>query len=217
MSILSRNEILKLINKKELAFNPTLDELQLQTHSIDLRLGYTFMVPRRWKVTKNGREALVVNTSTTDDTKSYQPVELEEGQFFELLPGEFIITTTLERIKMPTSVMATLYPRSSLNRKGLSINLTGIVDAGYEGNLITPIENKNQQPVRIYPGERFCQLTFHEIAGDVKPGKSRWHKKDIVVGLLPEKDMKESELITTGNIRELKDDYKIKKTRSGKK
>lgn len=215
MAVFSKNEILKYMNDGSLAFSPELDELQLQPHSVDLRLGYTFMVPRTWKITSAGRETIKINTSASDDPKATHPVELEEGQFFEVLPKEFVIATTLENIKMPHNVMATLYPRSSLNRRGLSINLTGVVDAGYEGSLIIPMENKNQQPVRIYPGERFCQLTFHEIKGRMRVKKSRWHKADTIVGILPESDENESELIVSGKVRDLKRDYELPDRKDG--
>jgi dCTP deaminase len=148
-----------------------------------------------------------INMSTLDDPKATYAVELEEGQFFELLPGELVVAMVLEKIQMPDNLMATLYPRSSLNRRGLSINLTGIVDAGYVGNLIVPIENKNQQPVRIYPGERFCQLTFHLLEGDVTPKRSRWHNADLVMGIKPEDNGHEQDYIESGRIRELKEKF----------
>ncbi len=207
MGILSRTSLEQYLLDGKLSFDPVLDQFQLRPHSIDLRLGYTFMVPRAWTMTRNGREAIKINMSTLDDPQSTYPVELKEGQYFELLPNELVVATVLERITMPTNVMAILYPRSSLNRKGLSIDLTGIVDAGYEGNLIVPIENKNEQPVRIYPGERFCQLTFQELDREIDIEKSRWHKAKKIMGAKKEKNNVEKDLIEKGNISKLKEKY----------
>src|SRR5438105_15936371 len=87
----------------------------------------------------------------------FDVVELEKGQFFDLLPNEHILVSSLESIAIPDDLMAIMYPRSSINRKGISVDQTGIVDSGYEGQLVIPIRNNTQsQTVRLYPGERFC-------------------------------------------------------------
>lgn len=208
MAVLSKGKIIELIKDEKLKMTPALDSLQLRPHAVDLRLGFTFMIPETWKMTPKGREAVIVDTSAqTDPARNMDIVELEESQYFEILPGEFVVATTLERLEMPEDVMATLYPRSSQSRKGLSIDLTGIVDAGYHGNLIIPMENKTHQPIKLYPGERFCQLTFEFVEGDVEIIPSRYKNKDVIVGVLPEKDTDEIELIKAGKIKELKEKY----------
>ncbi len=204
MAILSKAEIQKLIANGDLAFTPKLDSFQLRIHAVDLRIGFTFMISKSWKMTENGREAITKSMLTNGKKENFEVINLKEGQFFEILPREFIIATTMEKIKMPSNLMAILYPRSSQNRRGLSINLTGIIDAGYEGQLMIPIENKNMEPLRIYPGERFCQLTFEEIKGEVEKQPSRYHGKDVTIGALPEKSQEEVDLIMQGKIKELK-------------
>jgi len=107
--------------------------------------------------------------------------------------------------------MAVMYPRSSTNRKGISVDQTGIIDSGYSGQLVIPIRNNTQsQTVRLYPGERFCQVVFEKLTGKVKARKSRYHEKDIIEGvdigsLKKEKD--EAKLIKNGEIKELKIKY----------
>ncbi len=105
--------------------------------------------------------------------------------------------------------MAVLYPRSSTNRKGLSLDLTGIIDSGYEGQLVLPIRNNTRsQTVRLYPGERMCQIVFEELKEKVSARKSKYHQKDIIDGVTLEK-RDESELILKGDIRKLKENYKV--------
>ncbi len=106
---------------------------------------------------------------------------------------------------MPNDVSAVLYPRSTINRQGLAVELTGIIDAGYQGNLIIPIHNSSTSSVvRIYPGQRFCQLEFTALAHEITPRPSRYQNKDVIVGVLPEQDNDEVELIRQGRIEELK-------------
>ncbi|MFA6250833.1 MAG: dCTP deaminase [Candidatus Shapirobacteria bacterium] len=210
MAVLTRKEIVKLIEADSLGFSPGLDKFQLQRHSVDLRLGLTFMVPRLWELASEGRIALNMDRFVGNQKKAFEVVTLEEGQYFEILPEEYVVVSTLERIKMPLDLMGVLYPRSSVNRRGLSLDLTGIVDAGYEGNLVIPVRNNTRtQVIRLYPGERFCQIVFYQISQEVEMEKSRYHAKDVTVGLLPEKDGEEVELIRNGKIKELKEKFKI--------
>jgi dCTP deaminase len=205
--ILVKDQILENIKEGKLKFSPEIDSFQVQSHSVDLRLGYSFMVPRMWGLTEKGREAFLVDY--LDERDRFEIIELEHKQFFDLLPKESVVATTLEEIGLPDDLMAVLYPRSSVNRKGLSVDLSGIIDAGYEGRLLIPITNNTSHVIRLYPGERFCQLVFYPLSTPVKVVQSRWHKKDIVVGRLSEKQKAEEKLIAKGKIKELKQKYSI--------
>lgn len=211
MSVLVKAEIIQLVKDKQLAFEPELDRFQLQPHSVDLRLGYTFLVPKSWEVTSEGRRGVMVDYLQIKDKKRFfEVIELEEGQYFEILPREHVMVVTLEKIKLSAGLMAVLYPRSSVNRRGLSVDLSGIVDAGYEGQLVVPLRNNtNSQVIRVYPGERFCQLVFQRLEGEVEVLKSRWHGKDVAEGLVRERYGREVSLVRRGKLRELKKKYKI--------
>ncbi len=208
MAVLTRKEILEKIKEGSLSFEPKLDKFQLQAHSVDLRIGFTFIVPKAWALKPEGRLALKVDYG--ENRKFFDVVELEPGQYFEVLPGEFIGLATLERIKVPSGLMGVLYPRSSINRRGLSVDLSGIIDAGFEGNLLVPVRNNTtSQVIRIYPGERFCQIVFENLASDVVKREGRYHKKDVVVGVLPERSSVEERLIRRGKIKDLKNRFSL--------
>jgi dCTP deaminase len=199
-----------------LKFAPALDMFQLRPHAVDLRLGYTFLLPKSWHMTARGREALSLDHFDKKRPQYFETLELEQGQYFELMPGEYVIVSTLEKITMPKDLMAVLYPRSSVNRKGLSVDLTGIVDCGYEGQLAVPVRNNtSHQVIRLYPGERFCQLVFEETGEEIEDKTNRYSKKDIIEGAirsnpgLDGKDEEEMELIQKGDIKGLKAKFKI--------
>jgi dCTP deaminase len=211
MSVLNTNEILKRIKEGNIVISPELDKFQVQPHSIDLRLGYTFLIPKSWRLTEKGRESLHTDHLSKDFKNHFEVIELEKGQFFELLPNEYILASTLESIKLPNDLMSVLYPRSSTNRRGLSVDLTGVIDAGYEGQLVIPIRNNtNSQCVKLYPGERFCQITFSELSSPSSKPKGAYHQKDIAEGLIISGDKKELSLIKKGDTKKLKSDFKIK-------
>ncbi|MDD5165149.1 MAG: dCTP deaminase [Candidatus Pacebacteria bacterium] len=209
MSIITKKDIIDRIRSGSLAFKPNLDQFQLQEHSADLRLGFTFMIPKMWHMTPGGRESLDITHFDKRNHEYFEVVELEQGQHFDLLPQEYILVSTLEAIKMPRDLMGILYPRSSTNRKGLSLDLTGIIDAGYDGQLILPIRNNTRsQAIRLFPGERLCQVVFEELKTEVEPRQSKYHQKDIIEGVQMEKK-DEVDLLTKGDIKTLKEKYKV--------
>jgi len=209
MAIITKTRIIERIKSGSLSFKPNLDSFQLQEHSVDFRLGYTFMIPKMWHMTPQGRESLDITHFDKRNHEYFEVVELEQGQHFDLLPQEYVLISTLESIKIPTDLMAVLYPRSSTNRKGLSLDLTGIIDAGYEGQLILPIRNNTRsQAVRLYPGERICQIVFEELKEAVIPRQSKYHQKDIIEGVQTEKK-DEVDLILQGDMKTLKEKYKV--------
>ncbi len=209
MAVLTKKEVLERVAEKNIVFTPSLDSFQLQTHAVDLRLGFTFLVPKAWRLTDAGREAINIDPLKDHGPEYFDVIELEQGQRFDLLPQEYVLVSTFETVKIPNDLMAVLYPRSSVNRKGLSVDLTGIIDAGYEGPLTLPIRNNtNSQVIQLHPGERFCQIVFEELSQMTTPRLSRWHRKDVVEKGKKEKAT-EMKYIFSGDIKKLKNDYPV--------
>jgi len=178
MSVLTRPEILDRIGTGDLAFSPALDRFQLQPHAVDLRLGYKFLIPRNWTVDEKGRRAIKVAIDDVEaHREQFDEVHLQPGQYFDLLPNEFVIGTSLERIEMNAmDLMAILFPRTSTNRRGINLSLSGIIDTGYKGNLIFPMKNEaGDQVIRVYPGERVCQVMFQKLSATLTPEEANLH------------------------------------------
>ncbi|MCK7592537.1 dUTP diphosphatase [Pseudomarimonas salicorniae] len=83
------------------------------------------------------------------------PLQLAPGQA-ELVPSGLAI-----HIGDP-SLCAVVLPRSGLgHRQGLVLgNLTGLIDADYQGPLMISLWNRGEGPVTIAPGDRVAQLVF---------------------------------------------------------
>src|SRR3990167_3948833 len=101
MSIITKKDILGRVQSGSLSFKPVLDQFQLQEHSVDLRLGFTFMIPKMWHLTPRGRESLDITHFDKENKELFEIIELEQGQYFDLLPQEHIIVSTFESIKVP--------------------------------------------------------------------------------------------------------------------
>ncbi len=216
--ILTRTDILAAIQSGDLRFTPPLDQFQIQPHAIDLRLGYKFLIPRNWTVDDHGRRAIKVAIDDVEaHREQFDEVQLQPGQYFELLPNEFVIGTSLERIELNAmNLMAVLFPRTSTNRRGIDLSLSGIIDAGYKGNLIFPMKNEaGDQVIRIYPGERVCQVIFEELKQPLTPEAANMHglttSKYTESGSQEFKLDKDDErqLLVAGKLEELKKQFKL--------
>jgi dCTP deaminase len=178
MSVLTRKEIAELLDRGVVKFTPAVDRFQLQPHAVDLRLGYRFLIPRNWTVDAQGRRAIKVSIDDLDKHgDQFDEVNLLPGQYFELLPNEFVIGTSLECVEMKAAnLMAILFPRTSTNRRGIDLSLSGIIDTGYKGHLIFPMKNEaGDQVLRIYPGERVCQIIFETLASPLTREEANLH------------------------------------------
>ncbi|MBM5790080.1 hypothetical protein FJZ23_03280 [Candidatus Parcubacteria bacterium] len=221
MSVLTRNDIVQALAKGDIRFTPEIDKFQLQPHAVDLRLGYTFLIPRNWTLDAQGRRAIKV---AIDDAlahrEQFDEIQLQEGQYFDLLPNEFVIATSLERIEINAmNLMAILFPRTSTNRRGIDLSLSGIIDTGYKGQLIFPMKNEaGDQVVRIYPGERVCQVIFEELRSPLTAEEANLHGITAAKytdsgspSLVLDKD-EERQLLVAGKLEELKKRYGLTTT-----
>jgi dCTP deaminase len=83
-----------------------------------------------------------------------------------LMPGEFILCSTVERFEIPSHVVARIEGKSSLGRQGLLIHSTaGFVDPGFRGQLT--LEISTLLPISLEPDMLIGQVAFHRMAAPV--------------------------------------------------
>jgi dCTP deaminase len=133
------------------------EERNIQPSSIDLRVGNCF------RVFENHRYSFIdPKESQADLTKE---VAASVDQPFVLHPGEFVLGSTFEVVRLGNDIVARLEGKSSLGRVGLLIHSTaGFVDPGFEGHLTLELSNVANLPIAIYPGMRIGQLSFYQLS-----------------------------------------------------
>src|SRR5436305_373554 len=91
-------------------------------------------------------------------------VEVDGDTPFVLHPGEFVLGSTLERIRLPDDLVARLEGKSSLGRLGLLIHSTaGFIDPGWDGHVTLELSNVANLPITIYPGMKIGQISFMQL------------------------------------------------------
>jgi dCTP deaminase len=125
----------------------------VQPSSVDLRLD------RLFRVFRNHTTPYIDPKLPQEDLTELVEVEGEEP--FVLHPGEFALGSTLERVALPSDLVARLEGKSSLGRLGLLIHSTaGFVDAGWDGHLTLELSNVATLPIALYPGMKIGQISF---------------------------------------------------------
>ena len=158
--ILSDRDIRAAIAAGDIGIDP-FDDKDVQPCSVDLH------VDRFFRTFHNARHPFIDVKTPMDDLT--EVVEVKEEEAFILHPGEFVLGSTLEYVKLPNDLVARLEGKSSLGRLGLLIHSTaGFVDAGWEGRLTLELSNVANLPITIYPNMKIGQISFVQLTSPVE-------------------------------------------------
>lgn len=79
-----------------------------------------------------------------------------------LLPGEFMLASTIERFDMPNDILAVVHDKSSWARRGLTVQNT-IIEPGWRGFLTLELTNHSDSVIYIDEGSPIAQIIFHRL------------------------------------------------------
>jgi dCTP deaminase len=75
-------------------------------------------------------------------------------------PNSFVLTRSLEYIRMPQDVMAVAVGKSTYARIGIIANVTPL-EPGWEGHVTLEFSNTTPLPARMYAHEGVVQVLFY--------------------------------------------------------
>lgn len=160
---LSDNQIIQRIDDGSLTIEPFI-EGNVEPASVDLRLGADAKLVEEARSIRTGESVL----DTRQSQYEFQYKDIVEEDSFVIFPDEFVLATTAETIALPNNLLARVTGRSSLGRLGIAIHQTaGYIDPGFHGQITLELVNNGPSPVRLYTGDRVCQIIFAEVSGDV--------------------------------------------------
>jgi dCTP deaminase len=85
----------------------------------------------------------------------------------KLFPGEVVLASTIEQVKIPRTVACDLKLKSTLGRLWINHSLAGWCDPGFEGDITLELQNLGPAPFVLAAGRRIAQLIF--IAMESEP------------------------------------------------
>lgn len=154
MSVLSDSDIARELGYGDLDVSPVDLEEQLQPNSLDIRLGEDISFI-------NSKNEFIDSKQSLDD----QIYEMDfSGDSFKLYPDDFALASTVESFNIPDYLYAELNGRSSIARLGIEIHSTGgVIDSGFNGDIVLEMSNNLCHPVKLYPGMRIAQVIFYRM------------------------------------------------------
>ncbi len=153
--VLSDRTIRRYLEEGRIELEPY-DAALMQPASVDVR------VDRYFRVFRNSRYPYIDVKQAQEDMTEL--VEIDDETPFVLHPGEFVLGSTLERVKLADDLVARLEGKSSLGRLGLLIHSTaGFIDPGWDGHVTLELSNVASLPITIYHAMKIGQLSFMQL------------------------------------------------------
>jgi dCTP deaminase len=153
---MSDRDIRASIEAGQIGLEP-LDMSLLQPSSFDVR------IDRFFRLFDNHKYAYIDPAEPQEELTRF--IEVAADEPFILHPGEFVLGSTYEFVKLPDNVAARLEGKSSLGRLGLVTHSTaGFVDPGFNGHVTLELSNMATLPIKLWPGMKIGQLCFFQLS-----------------------------------------------------
>ena len=162
---------------------PLLDDKQIGSASIDLRLGTEFMEVQR---TKQG----VLDPFSVHEERRFV---VAFGNQLIIHPGQFLLGSTLEYLRVPRKLAGQVLNRSSWARNGLLVATAVSVHPGFTGALTLELVNSGTVPLKLITGTRICQLVLWDLDQETSQPYSDFAKYDTPLGPQPSRLSGEAE------------------------
>lgn len=147
--LLSDRDIRTAVLSGNLGIEP-FDPEMIQPSSIDVRLDRVFQVMEA--------DCEYIDPAV-EQPHLFRRVEIGGDEAYYLCPGEFVLASTYETIRMPDVLAGRLEGKSSLGRLGLLVHATaGFIDPGFAGQVTLELANLTSRPIKLYPGMKIGQL-----------------------------------------------------------
>jgi dCTP deaminase len=153
--ILSDVDIRREVKKGHLLISPY-DSSSVQPASYDVKLGHEF------RIFKNIHKPFLDVKNHLEDFMEL--IKIKKRGHLIIHPGEFVLGTTVEKVKIPKDLIARLDGKSSLGRLGIIVHATaGYIDPGFNGYITLEMTNVANIPITLYPGMRIGQVSFMRL------------------------------------------------------
>lgn len=160
MAVLTHDEIIKRIEKKEIKIEP-FNPKNVGPASIDLTLDNKF------RVFKNIRDLVHLTSDEVDIDAVSEVVTI--NNFYTLMPGSTVHGITVEKVTLPDNICGWIEGRSRFARLGLMVHITAsFIQPGAENKQVLEMNNAGPVPIAIHPGITICQIILEETLGKSK-------------------------------------------------
>src|ERR1051326_7461607 len=139
--ILTSNAIKRCVKDEWISIRPQFDERQLRPVGLRIHLGEQTLRPEANQVVDLSKEEPI--------TPAFKRIDIRSSPLV-LHPGEFVLGSSVESIKLHTTLGCRLDGRSTLARLGLMVHCTSeIIDSIHQAHRCIVLEIKNVGPFQV--------------------------------------------------------------------
>jgi dCTP deaminase len=172
---LGANNIRARLAKGDLQIDPLPQEEQLSAFAVDLRLGTQFA---QFPAIPSDAVIDLATRSPFGWAQEFDHKNIPLGERFVMSPGSTVLAVTLEYVYLPSDLAGLLYPRSALQRFGLSVGI-GTIDPGFQGKLTLFLSNVGTSSIALYPGLRVTRLCLVVLSGATSQQYQQYQMSDL--------------------------------------
>lgn len=187
MSLIADNEIMRLAFQYNMIV-PFVDHSVKQNVSGEGILsyglssyGYDIRCSNKFKIFTN------INASVIDPKNMNDKCFVDfEGDVCIIPPNSFVLTYSVEKIKVPRDILVVCIGKSTIARAGISCLVTPL-EPEWEGHITLEFSNTTNLPVKLYGNEGCAQLLFYraetpcDISYADRKGKYQNQQAEIVL------------------------------------
>ena len=166
MRLLTGSELIASLSQADggIFLDPLMRADQVGNVSVDLRLGYDFMVS---VLTRRPAIELypAANIRRRGIQTYFQETRRRLGERFVLYPHQLVLATSVEYLSLPADVYSDVAVRSSYAR--LALGITTTLQPGWRGAIPLELFNHGNTPVELVVGSCICQARFFQIDAKV--------------------------------------------------
>ena len=118
--------------------------------------GYDLRAAPEWRIFVN-----VFNTVVDPKNFDLRGLVEAEGDTCIIPPNSFVLTRSVEYLRVPDDVMVVALGKSSYARCGIVANVTPL-EPGWEGHVTLELSNTTPLPAKVYAHEGIVQLLFFQ-------------------------------------------------------
>ena len=182
MSIWNDRTIIEYCNHSALV--APFDPANVNPASIDLRLGTSYRLPALSQLAYE----TYIDMPLKFDIPQWGDEQYMDASGIELLPGQFILCSTLETVHIPAGACAELFSKSSTGRIGLEHLHAGWIDPGFVGQLTLEFKNVAPLPILLVPGKCYMQMVVHDLTAPAARDYSQTGRYQGQVGATPARE-----------------------------
>lgn len=139
----------------------------LGTCKVDLHLGSQALVIDATRMTH-------IDLSGPVPQEYFRRINVKKDGRLQIHPGDVVVATTRQKVRLPDDIIGRVEGKSSIARRGVSVQAAPLFDAGWDGYPVLELHNIGKLAAVVGYGSPICAMSFsHLSSATLRPYATR--------------------------------------------